>query len=371
MRRAEASGSSGSRQTVSVARAGWSCRCRRWRRRSRGGSRRSARRARPAAPRVLSSRISSTSAGSLPSTAASRRASRAGDHRGEPADPALGLGDDLLGDDDDVAVAQLGARRRSARRRASPRSISGRPATGVTCSSPGSVAHMPSAFAVRLARPRLRLQLAGQGDDVGRGVEVERRARPAPRPRRGCRPRGRRRRGGRSCPRRRPGGSRSGGASASALVPVPWRSGTIADVALGHPGQQPVELARVEQRAVAGEQHDALGPVGLGPGDARPAPPRSGRPSAGSGTTSAPGRCRRARRARGSLVTTIVRSIERAAPIASSTSSSIAAASAARRSSSMPAARRCLAAAKRLTGRIAVAFNSRRGRASRSTRLAA
>ncbi len=39
--------------------------------------------------------------------------------------------------------------------------------------------------------------------------------------------------------------------------PVPWRSGTIGDVGLGDAGQQVVELTRVEQRAVAGEEHDA------------------------------------------------------------------------------------------------------------------
>ena len=55
-------------------------------------------------------------------------------------------------------------------------------------------------------------------------------------------------------------------------MPVPWRSGTIADVALGDAGQQPVELARVQQRAVAGEEDDALGALGFGAGD-----PRQGR----------------------------------------------------------------------------------------------
>ena len=57
----------------------------------------------------LSSRISSTRAGSLPSTAASSRASAPGSTEERLADPALGLGDDLLGDDDDVAVLELGA----------------------------------------------------------------------------------------------------------------------------------------------------------------------------------------------------------------------------------------------------------------------
>ena len=46
-------------------------------------------------------------------------------------------------------------------------------------------------------------------------------------------------------------------------APARWcRSVTVGhdrDVALGHAGQQPVELTRVEQRAVAGEQDDAVG----------------------------------------------------------------------------------------------------------------
>ena len=212
-------------------RAGWRCRRRRWRRRSRGGSRRSGRRARRAAPRGSRSRISSTSAGSLPSTAASRRASAPGIDRGEPAHPPLGLGDDLLRDDDDVAVARARPGRRSARRAASPRSTSGSPATGIDRAAPRLAAHIPSAFAVRRARPGLRLQLAGQGDDVGRGVEVEGQRGRAPRPRRGRRPHGRRRRGGRGCPRRRPGRIASGGARTRALVPGPVAVGDDRDVA--------------------------------------------------------------------------------------------------------------------------------------------
>ena len=55
--------------------------------------------------------------------------------------------------------------------------------------------------------------------------------------------------------------SASGGVSSSALVPVPWRSGTISSRARGgRPGEQRVELCGVEQRAVAGHQQHPLGP---------------------------------------------------------------------------------------------------------------
>ena len=110
-------------------------------------------------------------------------------------------------------------------------------------------------------------------------------------------------------------------------MPVPWRSGTIADVALGHAGQQPVELARVEQRAVAGEQDDAVGAVGFGAGD-----PGQRRLDVavvlGVGHDLGAERSAASSCAIGSPLTTIVRSIVRAAPIASSTSATIAAASA-------------------------------------------
>ena len=176
----------------------------------------------------LSARISSTRAGSLPSTAASRRASAPGIAEESLRDPPLGLGDDLLRDDDDVAVAQLGVGRDLPRRPGIPSLNSGRPATGRTLAPRREALTVPSAFAVRAAAARARLQLAGQGDDVGGGVEVEGERGELLDREGDARPRGPRRRGGRSCPRRRRGGSHPGGARTRALVPVPWRSGTIA-----------------------------------------------------------------------------------------------------------------------------------------------
>ena len=66
---------------------------------------------------------------------------------------------------------------------------------------------------------------------------------------------------------RRPGRSRRAAQSSSALVPVPWRSGTTVTRPLAHPLERRVELGRVEQRAVAGQQGDALGAERLGPDD--------------------------------------------------------------------------------------------------------
>ena len=59
----------------------------------------------------LSARISSTRARLLAERRRQAPRLGAGQHRGEPADPSLGLGDDLLRDDDHVALAQLGRRR--------------------------------------------------------------------------------------------------------------------------------------------------------------------------------------------------------------------------------------------------------------------
>ena len=153
--------------------------------------------------------------------------------------------------------------------------------------------------------------------------------------------------------------SRPAGSARARWSRSPWRSGTIADVALRHAGQQPVELARVEQRAVAGQQDDAARRPRPRPGRSRPAPPRRGRRRSGSGDDLGTGRRRRAPARPGSPLTTIVRSI--AARLADRLEhvgrpSPRPAPGAARRSS--PAARRCLAASKRLTGRMAVAFNS-------------
>ena len=188
---------------------------------------------------------------------------RARDDRGEAPDPPLGLGDDLLRDDDDVAVARALRGRRSRRRRDIPGSNSGRPSRRAQHLQP---AHMPSALAVRRARSALARELAGQGDDVGRRVEVERQ-RGQLLDREGD---ARLARGGDvalaaalaegGLDRRRRGEDEGVGAGAVAV-------GDDRDVARRDAGEQPVELARVEQRAVAGQEDDALRAVRFGAGD--------------------------------------------------------------------------------------------------------
>ena len=242
----------------------------------------------------LSSRISSTSAGSLPSTAASSSRLGARQHRRRACGSAP------------PPWRRSSARRRRRRRpraraaasrrldssgRRSPASFtrpstSGSPRTGDAPRSALGLAHIPSALAVRLARPspdsRARVSaitsagvsrsrpseassstpkaiagLAGGGHVAGAAALAE---------------------GGDDRVRR---AQRQGvGAGAVAV-------GDDADVALRDSGQQVVELARIQQRAVAGQQDDALGAVGFGQGD-----PGQRRlewpPSLGSGTTSAP-----------------------------------------------------------------------------------
>ena len=157
---------------------------------------------------------------------------------------------------------------------------------GATRSSPVAVAHIPSALAVRLARPRLRLQLAGSGRRRRPGCRGRGRARAAPRPRRGCRPRGRRRRGGRSCPRRRRARSRR-----RARAPGRWcrcrggrgRSRRSARACRSAAGRARAGRAAGSRRG--GGRRSRRPRLGAGdPGQRRPEWPAS----SGSGTTSAP-----------------------------------------------------------------------------------
>ena len=142
---------------------------------------------------------------------------------------------------------------------------------------------MPSAFAVRRARAVGLRQLAGEGDDVGRRVEVE----------------GER---GQLLDREGDAGRAGGGdvARAAALAEGgddraragaerervgagPVAVGDDRDVALGQAGEQPLELARVQQRAVAGEEDDAARRQLARRGRCQPAPPPSARRRSGSG----------------------------------------------------------------------------------------
>ena len=197
---------------------------------------------------------------------AARLAAR--EHRGEAADASLGLGDDLLRDDDDVAVFELGARGDQLAERHRPRRPRAGPRPGwiSTARSHGWSRSYAERLRGSLGAARARLQLAGEGDDVGRGVEVERQR-------------------GQLLDRERHAGLAGGGdvAGAASLAEGgpdragrrqrqrvgagPVAVGDDGDVALGDAGQQAVELARVEQRAVAGEEDDAARRRALGAGD--------------------------------------------------------------------------------------------------------
>ena len=93
----------------------------------------------------------------------------------------------------------------------------------------------------------------------------------------------------------------SGGHSTSALVPVPCRSGTTATRPGRCASEGRVQLGRIEQRAVAGQQDRALRLRAPWPGRSRASPPPSGPGPSGRGgprapsapASPAPGRCAR------------------------------------------------------------------------------
>ena len=150
IRRADASGSSGSRATRSAP--GRSRRrCPRSRRSSRSGSRRSERRARRGRSRGSRRGSARPGAGPCRARAASSRARSARLHVGQLAHPPLGLRNDLLGDDHDVAVRRLHARAREPLRRSARRGGRRRRSPAARRSGPPrAVAH---AGATPLSRP--------------------------------------------------------------------------------------------------------------------------------------------------------------------------------------------------------------------------
>ena len=79
-----------------------------------------------------------------------------------------------------------------------------------------------------------------------------------------------------------------GGESSSALVPAPWRSGTITTPARPWRASSAVDLVGVERRAVAGHEQRALGARARAPRRRRARRRPTGRPRRGSWTTSAP-----------------------------------------------------------------------------------
>ena len=151
----------------------------------------------------------------------------AGQHRGEAADAALGLGDDLLGDDDDVAVLELPARAAISSPSAIPSVTSGRPATGRTRSSPGAARSYsqglggPLGAARRDSSSRVRATTSAGVSRSSPSEASSSTAKGTPASRAAATWRA-------QLPSPKAGTIASGGLSTSALVPVPWRSGTIA-----------------------------------------------------------------------------------------------------------------------------------------------
>ena len=163
-------------------------------------------------------------------------------------DRALGLRDDLLGDDEDVVGRGAAggrpsprSRRRSAGRDRRPAEISGMPPSAIASTRPVSAARDAREPGSRVPRGAP----AGTSADIDRLADRRRSGdcprRGAGRP--GCRGRGPAGRRGRRAPRRRSRAAASwaialsppkqssiasGGAISRAFVPRPWRSGTIA-----------------------------------------------------------------------------------------------------------------------------------------------
>ena len=212
---------------------------------------------------------------------------------GEARDPALGLGDDLLRDDDDVAVA-------TRRPRSAISAPSGVPRPGPRAgraprSDRRSAARMPgrspipSAAAVRGARSRsVSSDSSSRARRCRPGCRGRLRATRCARRRTGARPRARAATWRSQLPGPNAGAIASGGDSTSALVPVPWRSGMIARERSGTPRQQ-ARRARAG-RAAGSRPAAARRSRRRAPARARcrAARPRSGRRRAGRRRTRRP-----------------------------------------------------------------------------------
>ena len=262
---------------------------------------------------------------------------------GERAHPALGLGHDLVGDHEHVAVGQVGGRggrqqrgQVVARRRRSGRRARGRGAAE-RLGQAGTGGRAPAPASGRAGAARRAWRAPGRG-----GRRASRPARPGRRPvstsstsvgacstaqgtpaasaAAACRS---------QLPGPKLGSIASGGLSSSALVPVPWRSGTITtpELLLVPAAQQARDLAGVEQRRVAGHEQHALEAARLRVADRRSARPPTGPPAR---CRAAPAPARRARPTRPprSAVTTATASSPGTRRSEASTSENIACASA-------------------------------------------
>ena len=241
---------------------------------------------RPASARTSSAASDSTprrGAGPCRARRPARCARSPGRHVGEPHDPALGLGDDLVRDRDDVGRRAARRRRASSAARSSPGRISGSPGSA----SSSSNRRRPRAARACARRRRARAERAAQRREVVGRVDVELSERASAT----CERRARRARASRRWRANEPspnaGAMTSGGVSRSAFVPVPWRSGTITTSASDAPSSA-LTSRRVQRRAVAGDEQRRARRRARARPRCRARRPRTGRPRPGRGRSRAP-----------------------------------------------------------------------------------
>ena len=194
---------------------------------------------RPASARTssaVSDRITSTWRGSLPCSAASARARSPGSTSASRTTRPSAL-ETTLWAITSTSPARSSPAAASSAARSSPGRTSGRPGQRLErdhpAATPGSRRSEQLARAQGAARARGERR-AQRREVVGR-VDVEPERRDRGHPRRERPPRAPARRGGRTSPARTRARSRPAGGSSSALVPAPWRSGTITTPAVAAP----------------------------------------------------------------------------------------------------------------------------------------
>ena len=279
---------------------------------------------------------------------------------GERAQAALGLRDDLVGDDEHVARAERRVEPRPAATSSAARSSPGADLRA----GPAAASSVAAAQRVSGARGASRVE---QRARARRAAERARARRAARRGRRACRRRARARAGGRPAPRAGGGGaprgartsrgrrrarSPSGGVDQQRVRPRAVAVGDDHDARRRGARQQRADLAPgPSARAVAGHEQHPLAPRASAARDA-PAAAADWPASSGSWTAVAPAaRALAARRLRGH--DDHARRAPRTRPSASSTSPDHRARERARGRRPRPSPSRCLARPKDLTGRTA------------------
>ena len=219
----------------------------------------------------LSPRMTSTRRGVLAVLGGRARAPARRAHAVQRDGAALGLRDDLVRDDEHVAVGERARPRRRAgpRGRRPARTVRATPAqrdrddhepagrrrasrAGEAAEHPARVGRAAAAVGERLAqRRRGRRRVSTSSASVSTCSTSH--GTPA-----ACREPAR---GGARLSGPKAGSMTSGGVSSSAFVPLPWRSGTIDDRGLDDRRARAARSSsrRVERRAVAGDEQDAAG----------------------------------------------------------------------------------------------------------------